>query len=587
MKNTQPHATPRHTMAALVILALFAAVLGLTNSRATAGPPVRAVERAANPPTDQIMVTFAAESGRLAAARPAQIDRMSAAAGVSLAFARPMSGGAYVYRLPEPQDEAQVAAIARNLAALPEIAHAEPDRVLRHTGIRVAPRASAKVPNDSDYIAQWHYRYTPGSEEGINLEPAWALTTGSANVVVAVIDTGIVPHADLSGRTVAGYDFISNAATANDGNGRDANPADPGDWNLAGDCGQGSSANDSSWHGTHVAGTIGAASDNSGGVAGVNWQAKIQAVRVLGRCGGSTSDVIDAIRWAAGLAVPGAPANATPARVLNLSLGGSGSCSVLMQNAFNDVVAAGAVAVVAAGNSGDFADFFNPASCNGVITVAATDRYGDLAYYSNFGSAVEVSAPGGDTFFNSSDGVLSTLNAGLTGPGADSLAFYQGTSMAAPHVAGVASLLLGLDPSLTPAQVSDVIINTVRDFPQGSLCTPSFCGDGIVDAFNAVSAVDDEATPTATSTATPTATSTATPTATLTATPTATSTATPTVTATPTDGPSPTPTATPTTTATPTDGPSPTPTATEEVSPTPTGTVTPLEESIFLPAVLN
>ena len=499
MENTRKNALPRRQSAAIVILVFLAAVIGLSSGRAMAEPQALGAnfaKRAPNPPTDQIMVTFASETNRSVAAQQTLLDRMSAAAGESLAFVRPMSGGAYVYRLPAPLAEAQVAAIARELAALPEIAHAEPDRVLRHTGIRVSPSATDKMPDDSDYAAQWHYRYTPDSEagdiveEGINLEPAWAITTGSANVVVAVLDTGILPHADLAGRTVPGYDFISNPAAANDGNGRDPNPADPGDWNVAGDCGQGSPANNSSWHGTHVAGTIGAASDNGDGVAGVDWKAKIQAIRVLGRCGGDTSDVIDAIRWAAGLAVPGAPPNTTPARVLNLSLGGPGACSVLMQNAFNNITAAGAVAVVAAGNSGDLADFYNPAGCNGVITVAANDRAGSLAGYSNFGSAIEVSAPGGETAILASDGVLSTFNAGLTGPGADSLGFYQGTSMASPHVAGVVSLLLGLDPGLTPAQVSDIILNTARDFPEGSLCTPSWCGDGIVDAFNALSAID-------------------------------------------------------------------------------------------------
>ena len=487
-KNSIQHIKP----IVIIMLALLASVAVFSSGRAAAGPPSPPpgyAQHTPTPQTDQIMVTFASETSRSAAARETLLDRMSAAAGMSLSFVRPMSGGAYVYRLPAPLANDQVAAISRDLAALPEIAHAEPDIILRHTGIAV-PHAADKAPNDPDYGDQWHYRYAPGSEEGINLEPAWAITTGSSNTVVAVLDTGILPHADLGGRTVPGYDFISSSIAGNDGNGRDNNPADPGDWNDAGQCGSGSPANPSSWHGTHVAGTIGAASNNGDDVAGVNWQAKILPVRVLGRCGGSTSDVIDAIRWSAGLAVSGVPANANPARVLNMSLGGPGACSPLMQAAFDDIIAAGAVAVVAAGNSYDLVDFYNPASCNGVITVAATDRHGDPAWYTNYGSAVEVSAPGGDTYFVSADGILSTLNSGTAGPGADSLAFYQGTSMAAPHVAGVASLLLGMAPSLTPAQVSDLIIDTVRDFPEDSYCSPAYCGDGIVDAYNALSALD-------------------------------------------------------------------------------------------------
>lgn len=561
MDSTRTTTIRRGISAVAVLLALLAGMALLNGGRAAAGPPVRpprpAALRAAAPPTDQIMVRFATPAGVAPTAADQQqlAARMNAAVGTTLTFVRPMSGGAFVYRLPAPLAVDQVAAITQSLAALPEIDHAEPDTVLNHTGIRVNPSASAKTPNDPDFADQWHYRYVPEEEEGINLEPAWAITTGSASVVVAVLDTGITNHADLAGRTVPGYDFITDPFKGNDGNGRDPDPSDPGDWHETGQCGS-APAESSSWHGTHVAGTIGAASNNSSDVAGVNWQAKIQAVRVLGRCGGSSSDIIDAVRWAAGLAVPGVPANANPARVLNLSLGGGGTCSALWQSAFNDIRAAGAVAVVSAGNSGDNADFYTPASCPGVITVAATDRYGWLAWYSNYGSTVEISAPGGDTWWES-DGVLSTLNSGAKGPGADSLAFYQGTSMAAPHVAGVAALLLGQQPGLTPAQVSDLLQDSARDFPDISDCSPSSCGDGMLDAYLALLALD-EGGPTATPTATaPMPTATATPAATATI------------------GPSPTATATATPTTTPTVGPSP------------TATVTPGDFALFLPAVLG
>ncbi len=329
--------------------------------------------------------------------------------------------------------------------------------------------------------------------KGLNLLPAWSITTGAATTVVAVIDTGIRNHADLAGRTVPGYDFISDMFVANDGNGRDADPADPGDWTANNACFAGWQAENSSWHGTHVAGTIGAASNNSSGVAGVNWQAKVLPVRVLGRCGGSLSDIVDGTRWAAGLPVPGAPANANPADVVNLSLGGSGACGTTYQNAFNELAAAGVVAVVAAGNSNVNVSNARPANCNQVITVAANNKDGDRACYSNYGSLIEITAPGGaQSFANDPNGVLSTLNAGANGPGADNLIYYQGTSMAAPHVAGLVSLMLAEQPGLTPAQVLTVLQDTARDFPAGSNCTPANCGPGIADAFAALSALDVE-----------------------------------------------------------------------------------------------
>ena len=212
-------------------------------------------------------------------------------------------------------------------------------------------------------------------------------------------------------------------------------------------------------------------------------------MRVLGKCGGTTSDIADGMRWSAGLPVPGVPANANPAKVLNLSLGGSGACSATYQNAINAIVAAGSTVVISAGNSNADASGFRPANCNGVITVAATNRNGYTAYYSNYGATVEISAPGGETSPTSSNGVLSTLNTGTQGPVADTYTYYQGTSMAAPHVAGVASLLYSRKPSLTPAQVLVDLQSTVTAFPAGSTCNTSNCGSGIVNAGAAVAAV--------------------------------------------------------------------------------------------------
>ena len=340
------------------------------------------------------------------------------------------------------------------------------------------------VPNDTRYGEQWHYFESVG---GLNLPAAWDISTGSG-VVVAVLDTGITNHSDLNGNTVAGYDFISTASVAGDGNGRDSDPSDVGD---------ASGGYSSSWHGTHVAGTIAAVTNNNKGVAGVAFNAKIQAVRVLGKGGGYDSDISDAIVWASGGSVSGVPANATPAKVINLSLGGSGSCGTTYQNAINSAVSRGSVLVIAAGNDNINVSGASPANCNNVIAVAANDQEGNRSWYSNYGALIDVTAPGGETCIPNSSltgcqtattnkGVLSTLNSGTNGPVAETYAFYDGTSMATPHVAGVAALMLSAKPSLTPAQVESTLKSTARALP--GTCSGG-CGAGIVNAHAAVSAV--------------------------------------------------------------------------------------------------
>jgi serine protease len=212
-------------------------------------------------------------------------------------------------------------------------------------------------------------------------------------------------------------------------------------------------------------------------VAGVAFNARVVPVRVLGKCGGYTSDIADAIIWSSGGSVSGVPFNANPARVINMSLGGSGPCGITTQNAINSARSRGTVVIVAAGNSGTDAGSASPANCTGVVTVAATNRAGGRAYYSNYGTRVDVAAPGGDTR-TYGGGILSTLNAGSTTPGIDSYAFYQGTSMAAPHVAGVAALMLSKTPGLSPDQIESTLKSTARAFP--AAC--SGCGAGIVNA---------------------------------------------------------------------------------------------------------
>ncbi len=341
------------------------------------------------------------------------------------------------------------------------------------------------VPNDTRYGEQWHYFESVG---GLNLPAAWDHSTGSG-VVVAVLDTGITNHSDLNANVVAGYDFISTASVAGDGNGRDSDPSDVGD---------ASGGYSSSWHGTHVAGTVAAVTNNNKGVAGVAFNAKIQPVRVLGKGGGYDSDISDAIIWASGGSVSGVPANATPAKVINLSLGGSGSCGTTSQNAINSAVSRGSVLVIAAGNSNVNVSGASPANCNNVIAVAANDKEGNRSWYSNYGTLIDVTAPGGETCVPNSTltgcqtattakGILSTLNSGTNGPVAETYAFYDGTSMATPHVAGVAALMISASPTtLTPAQIESTLKSTARAMP--GTCSGG-CGAGIVDAYAAVMAV--------------------------------------------------------------------------------------------------
>ena len=423
----------------------------------------------------QVIVQFA-KPGQGQANRSDRANEVLAAVSqrlsVKLERVRELGTGADLIRVNGKKGDRE--RVAQMLSKNPHVVYAEVDRMLQ-------PLAT---PNDSRYSEQWHYFESTG---GLNADTAWDSVNGNG-VRVAVIDTGYRPHADLNGNIVGGYDFISDSFVGNDGDGRDSDARDPGDWTDVGECGNGQPTQfrGSSWHGTHVAGTVAAETNNNSGVAGVAYGAQVVPLRVLGKCGGLTSDIADAIIWAAGGSVSGVPSNNYPAQVINMSLGGGGSCSSTTQSAINSARSNGAVVVVAAGNSNTNASNANPANCNGVVTVASTNRDGGRAYYSNYGSVVDVAAPGGElTQSTSVNGVLSTHNSGTTTPGSDNYSFLQGTSMASPHVAGVAALMLEADPSLTPDQVESTLKNTTRSFPS----TCSQCGTGIVDAAAAVSAV--------------------------------------------------------------------------------------------------
>ncbi|MFN8479298.1 MAG: S8 family serine peptidase [Kouleothrix sp.] len=473
----------RRTPYLILLLLLFFASGLLAVAPASAAP----ARFAGTSPVWQLIVTLQPAADRASrdnAQRPALLDALSARAGTQLSYARAMSGGAHVLRLPAAMPVAQAEQIAARLRADPGVLSAEPD-YMNHI---------MAAPNDPLFSQQWDFG--PVSSGGANIEAAWAYTTGDPNLTIAVIDTGIrAEHPDLAGRLVAGkgYDFISFSAIANDGNGRDADPTDPGDWVDPNECGDGDfNFYPSSWHGTHVAGTIAAVGNNGVGVAGINWQSKLLILRALGKCGGTLSDIADAMRWAAGIAVPGVPANTHPARVINMSLGGNAfGCPQTYQSAINDVVARGTVVVVAAGNEDQPTSISTPANCNNVIVVGATTHQRTRASYSNYGPEVDISAPGGEqSFSNDPEGILSTLNDGSTTPGKSVYRFYQGTSMATPHVVGVASLILSLDSSLTPAQVENILKNNVTPFPSGG-CTAGNgnCGAGMLNAAAALAAL--------------------------------------------------------------------------------------------------
>ena len=405
------------------------------------------------------------------------LERLSIKTLATLSHKRFMFNQAQVVTLSQGHSQESINAIIKRIQSDPDVEYVEADT-------RFFPLL---VPNDSNYRFQWHYK----AGNGINLEQAWDMATGDG-VVVAVLDTGFTGHFDLINNIVEGYDMISDPQIANDGNGRDASALDPGDWVAANECGQGSPARNSTWHGTHVAGTIGALTNNNKDVAGVAFGAKVLPVRVLGKCGGLLSDISDGVIWAAGGSLTHVPTNPTPAKVINMSLGGNGSCSNTMQNAI-DVArfAFKSTVVVAAGNAGGNASAITPANCSGVITVAATDRSGDRSIWSsssssNYGSVVDIAAPGTD--------VLSTINSGSTSPTTEAIGYKDGTSMAAPHVAGVAALMLSVNPALTPDEVESKLKESAKSFPTGSSCYDNVktCGAGILDAQQAILSVVEQ-----------------------------------------------------------------------------------------------
>jgi serine protease len=459
-------------------------------------------------------------------AAPGQMKKVLAAAGLSAQDrgvgkrSRHLDFGRMLHA-----DEAGL--YAQRLARLPEVEWVVPNERERRLNVPTDPLYAATFSSSG----QWWMFQAGGSNRndleerrrGVpDLLSAWQTSTGSAVPVVAVLDTGITPHADLGSGVLPGRDFVSTIEYANDGDGWDADASDPGDWvsqadrdgspALFGDC----EVDDSSWHGTAITGMLAAETGNDRGVAGINWVARVLPVRVAGKCGAEVADIVVGMRWAAGLQVfdrggRPVPLNTNPARVLNISFGGSAACNAAYQDVIDELARLGVVVVAAAGN--EYGTVSRPANCRGVVGVAALNRDGFKSSYSNFGATVAIATVGGDPrmvgnwgFDVGDDGLLTIGNDGLRSVGNSIYVRQVGTSFAAPVVAGVAGLMLSVNPSLTAGQIIDGLQRSARPHvvsptiaecseqnPGRCICTTATCGAGILDAVAALQYAADPA----------------------------------------------------------------------------------------------
>jgi len=483
-------------------------LLALAQGNALATPPASATPVA----MERFIVRLrAVPESRAYEAAPGRVAALAARHGLKVAEARHIVSGVHLLRVTPRVGEGMAQTLAR-LQSDPEIEYAEID----------ARRHLLSVPDDSLFNEQWYLQNSEAA--AINSVGAWDLTSGSPGVVIADLDTGVrFDHPDLrnatGNRLLPGYNMISNVTVANDGDGRDADASDPGDWVTAADVKtpqfDGCTVANSSWHGTRVAGILGAITDNTQGVAGLSWQGWIEPVRVLGKCGGYDSDILAAMAWAAGFPVAGVPTNPHPAKIINMSLGEAGSCQDFpaYQQMIDELVAAGVLVVVAAGNEGGPVDV--PANCAGVVAVAGLRHIGTKVGYSSLGPEVALSAPAGNCV-NTGAGqpclfsIVTTTNSGTTKPATntytDEYNYNVGTSFSAPIVAGIAGLMLAVDGNLTPDQLMRRLQSSAQPFPVNVAapmchvptgasdlqtaecnCTTQACGAGMANANGAVS----------------------------------------------------------------------------------------------------
>ena len=474
-------------------------------------------QTAADPGTTRLIVKLRPEGIAASASAPngrrqvlARSDRFRGLAqrsGLTVRTTRDLGNDLLGLALPAPLAADELEQTLATLRADPDVEFAEIDH----------RRFARAVPNDARYASQWYLQ--SNETAATNFEAAWDTTTGTADTVIAVIDTGVrFEHPDLAGRVLPGYDFVSGEsassfASANDGDDWDADASDPGDWVSTTDSQSGPLTGcdvaSSSWHGTRVTAMIDAATNNGVGIAGATWNGSVLPVRVLGKCGGYDSDIIAGMRWAAGFSVTNVPVNPNPARILNLSLGSADSCTNSYRTAITELTAAGVLVVVSAGNDSGPVDA--PANCAGVLAVAGLRQVGTKVGYSSFGPEVGIAAPAGncpnvDTTFLCDFSLITADNAGLTVPGAstytDTANYNIGTSFSAPIVSAMAGLMRGVNTGLTTAEFIARIKSGARPFPAAEPglptcptldsstgqcnCTTSTCGAGMADAPGAV-----------------------------------------------------------------------------------------------------
>lgn len=481
----------------LIAVAALAGTPGLTAEFNPVRTPPRAAPRI---PVESLIVKLR-PGGAVAGAAALQSPRERIAAlvrrnGLTLTARRPITALMHVVQVGTPAGEPAAGVLAR-LRADPEVEYAEPD-LRRHV--------HALQPNDPLYLQQWYLQVAAATPSAIDAQDAWSTSTGSASVVIADIDTGVRPaHPDLASRLLPGYCFISESFVANGGACPGPGATDPGDWVTSADISsspggicKGATAEPSSWHGTRVAGILGAITDNGTGVAGVTWSTQILPVRALGKCGGLDSDIISGMLWAAGIPVAGVPGNPNPARIINMSIGGAGSCLLSYQDAISQVTAKGVLVVVSAGNVGGPVDV--PANCPGVAGIAGLRQAGTKVGYSNLGPEIALAAPAGNCGNSFTGGqtacvysLTTTTNLGAMGPDADDYtglyycdaasgsfpgcsinagqyrSYNIGTSFSAPIVSGIAALMSAVNGKLNSCELIARLEEGAQPFPQTSL----------------------------------------------------------------------------------------------------------------------
>jgi hypothetical protein len=452
--------------AAIIVGALYAAPAkaAVSAEASSFGTRTTVTSDASPVVTDRFVVKFSGATKTSPVERDKSYDKVEQESGIPVDEVRTTASGAQVITTDKPLSQTEAMKLLSSLNDETNVVSAEPDLIAYPAALN---------PIDELYPEQWHLQYDEPA--ALRISNAWDRSTG-AGQVVAVIDSGITKHSDLDAAILPGYDMITDTTRSRDGDGRDANPQDEGDWKSYQQCTDSNSA-PSSWHGTIVAGAI-AATANTQGVIGAAPDVKIVPVRALGACGGYMSDISDSIIWASGAPVAGVPNNANPAKIINLSLTGNSACLSYVQAAIDTAVSRGSSVFAAAGNTRWPTSSAIPANCNNVIAVAASSREGSLASYSNYGPEVDITAPGGDASVQKS--IMTTFNGGTTVPGVESYAAKMGTSLATPLAASVGALMLAADPTLTPAALEARMKATARPLPGG--CSPNTCGAGLIDA---------------------------------------------------------------------------------------------------------